>query len=204
MRNLLCMKYVPKLATAFAASFSLFFCLNSCSKSSPDPAAPADPCAGKTISITATPTISTGCSNNGSVQVSASGSTGFTYKLGTSGIYQPSGSFTNVVAGSYTVFAKDGAGCQKTTTVTVGGGSSGPLFNHVKSLISAKCQSCHNNSIQNGGMNFAVDCNIVTNQGRIKVRAVDEGTMPIGAPPLTTSERAIITDWINAGGRLTD
>jgi uncharacterized membrane protein len=53
-------------------------------------------------------------------------------------------------------------------------------------------------------MNFETDCSIVNNQARIKVRAVDEGTMPTGGPSLTVSEKAVITNWITAGGRLTD
>ena len=67
-----------------------------------------------------------------------------------------------------------------------------------------RCQSCHNNSNQNGGRNWTVDCNIVAGKDRIKVRAVDEGTMPNGGPELTPAEKNIITNWINAGGRLSD
>ncbi len=70
--------------------------------------------------------------------------------------------------------------------------------------MTVKCQPCHNNTVQNGTMNWEVDCNIVANQARIKVRAVDEGTMPAGGPSLTATEKAIITDWINGGGKLTD
>jgi uncharacterized membrane protein len=106
--------------------------------------------------------------------------------------------------GNYTVFVKDGDGCEKSATVTVNSGAKGPLFTLVRNLITTKCQGCHNNSVQNGGQNWEIDCNIVANQGRIKVRAVDEGTMPAGGPPLTATEKSTITNWINAGGRLTD
>ena len=82
-------------------------------------------------------------------------------------------------------------------------GTPGPLFTAVKGLIQANCQSCHNNSIANGGMNWTVDCNIVANKDRIKVRAVEQGTMPpTGALP--QSEKDKITAWINAGGNITD
>ena len=82
-------------------------------------------------------------------------------------------------------------------------GTPGPLFTAVKSLMQANCQSCHNNSIANGGMNWEVDCNIVANKSRIKVRAVDQGTMPpTGALP--QSEKDKIAAWIDAGGRITD
>jgi hypothetical protein len=199
------MKYVLKPTVFFAIATIVLLNFNSCSKSSPDPAPnPTDPCAGKIISLTATPTASTGCTNNGSILASATGSAGFTFKLNSAGAYQASGSFTNLASGSYTIFAKDADGCEKSTTVTVSAGTAGTLFNQVKTLIAAKCQSCHNNTVQNGGMNWAVDCNIVTNQARIKVRAVDEGTMPAGGPPLTTGEKAIITNWITAGGLLTN
>jgi uncharacterized membrane protein len=70
-------------------------------------------------------------------------------------------------------------------------------------MMQANCQSCHNNSIANGGMNWTVDCNIVANKDRIKIRAVEQGTMPpTGALP--QSEKDKITAWINAGGKITD
>jgi uncharacterized membrane protein len=74
----------------------------------------------------------------------------------------------------------------------------------VKNLLSTTCQPCHNNTVQNGGMNWQVDCNIVQFQNRIKVRAVDEGTMPQGGPQLTVTQKAVITNWINGGGKYTD
>jgi hypothetical protein len=177
----------------------------SCSKSSPDPTPPSsDPCAGKNILITATPTAATGCGGTGSLTVSATGSTGFTYKLN-GGSYQASGSFTAVAAGNHTVYAKDAAGCEKSQAVTVTStGTLGVKFTAVKNLLAAKCQTCHNPANMQGGMNWTVDCNIVQFSARIKVRAVDIGDMPFGGPMLTTGEKAIITDWINAGGQLSN
>lgn len=84
-------------------------------------------------------------------------------------------------------------------------GTPGPLFTAVKSLIQANCESCHNNSIANGGMNWTSNCNIVTNKDRIKVRAVDNNPTPM--PPtgaLAQADKDKITAWINAGGRITD
>lgn len=181
------------------------FQLYSCKKSDPaPPPTPVDPCSGKTITVTATPISTTGCGNDGRIQVSASGSTGFNFKLNASGTYQATGVFNNITPGTYTVFAKDADGCEKTASVTVSAGVKGPLFTQVRNLMTVKCQPCHNNAVQNGTMNWEVDCNIVANQARIKVRAVDEGTMPAGGPSLTATEKAIITDWINGGGKLTD
>jgi uncharacterized membrane protein len=175
----------------------------SCSKGGGDNP-PSDPCAGVTINLTATPTDASACLSNGSIVASATGSTGFTYSInGTT--FQASGTFNNVAAGSFTVTAKDANGCTKTANVTVGAGAgtAGPLFSAVKALMQANCQSCHNNTTANGGMNWTVDCNIVANKDRIKVRAVDLGTMP-PTGPLAQSEKDKITDWINAGGRFTD
>lgn len=173
----------------------------SCSKSSPGVPS-TDVCAGKTIVITPTITASTTCSSDGSIEVTATGSTGFTYKLNSTGTYQAAAKFTDLAAGNYTVFAKDAAGCEKsaTATVTSGGGTAGPLFVAVKALMVSKCQkSCHDNTVANGGMNWQVDCNIVTNKARIKARAVDLGTMP-PTGPLSQTEKNTITDWITAGG----
>lgn len=176
----------------------------SCSKSDHSPAPPANACIGKTIVITATPTATETCTNDGKIDITATGSTDFTFKLNIAGTYQASGAFSNVAAGDYTVFAKDGTGCETSKSVTVASsGAAGPLFTAVKGLITAKCQSCHNNAIVNGGMNWQVECNIVKNKARIKVRAVDEGSMPQSGP-LAQADKDIITNWINAGGGYTN
>lgn len=177
----------------------------SCSKKDSGPAAtPPDPCAGKTITITPTVVASTACSADGSITIAASGSAGFTYKLNSDGTYQAATVFNSVSAGTYTVFVKDGTGCEKSISVTVNAaGTAGPLFTAVKNLMATRCQSCHNNTVQRGGMNWEVDCNIVAHKSNIKNRAIDLGTMP-PAGPLTANEKAVITDWINAGGNYTD
>jgi hypothetical protein len=180
--------------------------ISSCSKSSPDPSnpPPTDACAGKTIVVTATPTAASGCGGTGSITVTASGSSGFTYKLNSGGSYQASGSFTAVDPGSYTVFAMDAAGCEGSQAVTVAltSGTLGAKFTAVKNLLTAKCVTCHNSTNTQGGMNWTVDCNIVQFKDRIKARAVDIGDMPFGGPTLTAGEKAVITDWITAGGQL--
>lgn len=177
--------------TAFAA----------CSKSSSStPTLPADACAGKTILITATPEAAQHCSNDGSIDIAVTGSTNFTYKLNSSGTYQTAAKFTDLSEGAYTVFVKDGVGCEKSAAVTVGSsGTIGPLFTSMKSLVNTRCKSCHNSTLANGGMNFEIECNIIKNKTRIKVRAVDEGTMPQSGT-LPQSEKDIISNWINAGG----
>jgi hypothetical protein len=191
-------------AIIYTSAVLLTSSMLSCGKSSPDPApVTPDVCAGKNIVIAFTVMPSAGCASDGSIIASATGSTGFTYKLNSGASYQSSGTFAGLAPGSYTIFARDAAGCEKSQTAVIGGGTSGTMFTQVRSLITARCNSCHNNSVQNGGMNFAIDCNIVANKTRIKVRAVDQGTMP-PTGPLSQSEKDIITNWINAGGRLTD
>lgn len=179
--------------------------ISSCSKSSPDPTPPAnDACAGRTITVSATSTAAGACGSSGSITVSATGGNGFTYKLNSGGTYQASGIFNSVAPGSYTVFAKDAAGCEGTQAVSVtsSGGAPGAKFNAVKNLLTARCVTCHTTANAQGGMNWTVDCNIVQFRDRIKVRAVDVGDMPFGGPPLTSQEKAVITEWITAGGQL--
>jgi large repetitive protein len=90
----------------------------SCSKPSTT-VPPVATCADKTIVITGTTTpTSGGTTTNGSITVSATGSTGFTYSLGT-GAFQASGSFTSLAANTYTINAKDDAGCTSTKSFVV-------------------------------------------------------------------------------------
>jgi hypothetical protein len=159
-----------------------------------------DPCAGKTITVGGTVTNSDKCSASGSIKVEVTGSTGFTYKLNAGGTYQNEDLFTNVAAGTYTVYAKDGAGCEKTASVTVGLDEYGTLFKAVKSLITAKCATCHTSG-HISGIDFTVDCTIVTKKSNIVDAAVTNERMPKGGPALTAAEKKTITDWVDAGGK---
>jgi hypothetical protein len=197
-----------KLSINTACIFLIFIVAiitTSCSKSSPGPSpASMDPCVGKTIKLTSIVTNVTACAGNGSIKATATGSTGFTYKLNAGGTYQTDDSFGNVAAGAYTLFAKDAGICEQSIAVTVGAaGATGPLFTAVKNLMASKCQSCHNNSVQNGGMNWEVECNIISKADRVKTRAVTEGSMPpTGALP--QADKNIISAWITAGGGYTN
>ena len=78
-----------------------------------------NPCAGVIITVTGTtvnPT--TTIVSNGSINATASGSSGFTYSLN-GGTYQASGNFTNLPVGNYTVVAKDINGCTGTALFTL-------------------------------------------------------------------------------------
>ena len=200
------MHYKPISIISYTVCCFFILQILSCSKSSPDVVPPSsDVCAGKTIIVTATATVASACASTGSISASATGSTGFTFKLNSLGAYQASGSFNNLPPATYTIFAKDAPGCEKSQVIIVSsaGGSAGTKFTAVKNLIAAKCQLCHGAARQEGGMNFSVDCNIVQFQARIKSRAVDIGDMPQGGP-LSAGEKAVITDWINAGGTLSN
>jgi len=77
-----------------------------------------NPCAGVTITVTATTVNPTGTSSNGSITASATGSTGFTYNIN-GGAFQATGTFNNLAAGAYTIIAKDVNGCTGTATFTL-------------------------------------------------------------------------------------
>jgi hypothetical protein len=159
-----------------------------------------DPCAVKNIVVTAMKVATDKCENSGTITVSATGSTGFTYKLNANGTYQSGNVFNQLPSGNYTVFARDATGCEKSTTIVVDIAPNGPFFTAVTNLINSRCVTCH--GAQNaGGVDFRNECTIVSHSNRIKVRAVDEETMPRGGPPLTTAEKKIITDWISAGAK---
>lgn len=105
--------------------------------------------------------------------------------------------------------------CSKDKDNTNNGGGTtttqGPLFTAVKGVVAANCavSGCHVGSSPTGGHDFSNDNTVVAQKDRIKVRAVDgAGTanqMP--QPPraaLSAADQKKITDWIAAGGRLTD
>ena len=79
---------------------------------------PPNACAGVTVAVTATTTGANTGQSNGSIAATATGGTGFTFKLG-SGAYQTSGTFGNLAAGSYTITAKNNAGCEGSASFTV-------------------------------------------------------------------------------------
>ena len=201
---------LPKMlaAASFIASFVI---IGSCSKGDDDGGGNADPCAGTSITVSAAATTNPdGCSSNGVVTVTASGSNSFTYKIGNSA-FQSSNVFNNLGAGSHTVTVRTSAGCTKTATVNLAAGSAGPLFTAVKAVVQANCAvtGCHTGATPTGNRDFSVDCNIVNAASLIKTKAVDgAGTAtqmpPPPMPPLSQADRDKITAWVNAGGQISD
>ncbi len=180
---------------------------NGCSGSAIFTLTVPNPCAGVTITMSNAVTGNIPCQApaTGSITITPAGGTGpYTFKLN-NGAFQSSNIFSNLAAGTYAITAKDVNNCTGTSNATVADLPAGPLFSAVKLLIQNNCVTCHNPGNQNGGMDWTVDCNIVTFKNNIKLRAVDG--IPSPMPPtglLSASERVKITNWINAGGRFTD
>jgi hypothetical protein len=140
---------------------------------------------------------------NGNITIAATGSTGFMYNLN-GGAYQLSNIFGSLAAGSFTVGVKDVNGCTKTAPATVGTATSGPLFASVRTLITNRCSGsgCHMNGGSAAGYNFDTNCSIVTYWSQINRSTVlyTMTRMPKSPQSLfTTAEKAIITNWVNAG-----
>lgn len=172
--------------------------LVSCSKSS-DGDGTSDKCALKNLKLTASIGNAASCSSNGSVVLHASGSTGFTYQLGSSA-FQADSTFSQLAAGTYTCTIKDAEGCSKSETFIVGENPfKGPLFTAVSSLIDTKCnQACHTSG--SGGAPkgiFASDCGVVSRKSLIVEKSVNSS---MGS--LTNSEKTKINNWIAAGGTI--
>jgi hypothetical protein len=170
-----------------------------------------DACAGKTIVVTTSNVVNNtpcGSSNDGGFTAGATGSTGFTYSVGT-GAFQAGTLFTGLAAGTYTVNAKDVDGCVRSTTVNIANKPAGPLFGPVRSVIQTNCATpgCHTGANPTGGLNFSNDCTIVSSWDRIKARAVDGIPSFMPPPPnaqLSNADKQKILDWIAAGHRYTD
>jgi hypothetical protein len=145
--------------------------------------------------------------NNGSITVSASGSSGYTYSKNGGTSYQAGNVFGSLTAGTYNIKVKDANGCTSNTTpVTLTQAAMGPNFNNVKTIILANCGNCHLNGGNDAGYNFDNDCSIVGYWSQIKGACVSPYTltrMPRSGP-LSATLQAQITAWINAGHRYTD
>ncbi len=103
----------------FAFLLSSLLVLNGCGdKGDGGTTPPPNPCASKTISVSATVVNTTTGQSVGSITATGAGSTNFTYQLNT-GTFQASGAFTGLAAGTYTVTAKDAEGCTGSATFTV-------------------------------------------------------------------------------------
>lgn len=93
--------------------------INSCGgKGGDTPPTPPNPCAGKTITVTASITNTPTGQSTGSITATGAGSTNFTYQSG-NGAFQASGVFNGLAAGTYSITAKDADGCTGSASFTV-------------------------------------------------------------------------------------
>jgi hypothetical protein len=157
-----------------------------------------------TLTISSSTTPSDKCSNNtGSITITGSGSTGFTYNLN-GGSYQPASSFNGLATGNFNIGIRDQNGCTTSSTANVSIAAAGVKFAAVKSLMTTYCavSGCHTGANPQSGINLSDDCTIVNQATRIRVRSVDGsgGFMPPSGQ-LSASDKQKIVDWINAGGQ---
>jgi large repetitive protein len=157
-----------------------------------------------TITSSAATTNTVKCeSNTGTITITASGSSGFTYNLN-GGSFQASNTFGTLAIGVFSYGVRDANGCTTTGNATISQAPAGTLFTAVKAVLAANCATtgCHALPSPQSGINFADDCQIVSQALRIKARAVDSN--PSVMPPsglISAADRQKIVDWINAGGK---
>lgn len=90
----------------------------SCGKGGSTPT-PPNPCSGVTVTVSGTTTNpSAPGGTNGSISVTATGGSGFTYSIN-GGAFQSSGTFSGLGAGSYTIVAKNSSGCTGSSSFTL-------------------------------------------------------------------------------------
>lgn len=163
---------------------------------------PVYSCSTVNIVVTTTTTSNIPCeANSASLTATASGGAGpYTYSID-GGVFQSNNHFYDLASGSHTVMVKDANNCTGSSSTTIGNQSAGPLFQQVRAIIQNRCLYCHSGGSASGGINYALDCNIVNNKARIKARAVDSDPGPMPQTGLIpAAERQKIVDWLNAGG----
>jgi len=163
---------------------------------------PVDPCLNANITPLASKSHTITGQPLGTITVTSPIGSGYTYSIGGT-VFQTSTNFFTLAAGSYTLTAKNEAGCTGKITIAING--YGPKFFAVRTIVNGYCGPCHLNGAVNGGKNFDADESIVASWDRIKARSVD-GTpsyMPQGGQ-LTAIDKQKIVDWVNAGHKTTD
>lgn len=186
----------------FIVTFILFTLIVSCQKER------KSVCDGKTFILNiSTDSTSTDTTADGKITVLASGSTSFTYKLNYTGTYGANNVFDGLKYGTYFIYIKDDDGCEKIKQVNVIARDSctalpGVTFTQVRNLLDAKCVSCHNDTTTNL-IDYTVNCNVLQHRDSIFYRVVTVGNMP-PLDTLSASEKSIITDWLNAGGKISN
>jgi len=93
--------------------------ISSCSKGGGSTPPPANPCSGVTVAVNGTVANPTAPgATDGSISVTATGGSGFTYSLNNGG-FQTSATFSGLAAGAYTITAKNSNGCTGSANFTL-------------------------------------------------------------------------------------
>lgn len=140
-----------------------------------------------------------GCkTNNGELNVAVTGGLEpYTYSKDNVDYSNTTGVFTNLAAGTYTIFVKDDEGCTTSqANVRVRTGIS--YENDIKPILQANCikSGCHNGD-NGSARNWSVFANVKANAANIKERT-GNGSMPEDNP-LPQNERDLIACWVDDG-----
>ena len=141
-------------------------------------------------------TTEAGCeTTEGTIEVSATGGSGFQFKLD-DGEFQASNVFTALGHGEYELTAKDENGCETTESVRVLSGIS--YSTQVEEVILTNCavEGCH--VAGTGNPDWTVFSNVKENAGSIKTRT-QNGTMPPDGLTISDEEIALIACWVDDG-----
>lgn len=139
--------------------------------------------ANSTLAATATTVADSGCTtDNGSINVTATGGNSpYQYQIDSKG-YGSSGSFSNLKDGQHTIIVKDANDCQHSLTVDVPRGDTGISYaNVIKDILDTNCNfaGCHGTGT--GTRNWTNINNLKPNALNIKMRTSNK-TMPPGNP----------------------
>lgn len=85
-----------------------------------------------------------------------------------------------------------------------------PSFAQVRTIVATRCAACHSEAPTEpgitsaaGGVALDTPAQIRASAGRIKVRVVEQRTMPLGnTTGITEEERAVLGHWVDAGAPL--
>lgn len=161
-----------------------------------------DPCAGTSYDIQIVKTAAIGGLNNGSITVLYPRGDTLKYAVN-NGTPQQNPNLTGLAPGNNILKVINQKGCSDTIHVQIP--AYGPKYAAVRQLMMGYCGPCHLNGGSSGGKNLDTDSSIVASWDRIRLRCVNG--LPTFMPQngqLTTIDKQKITDWVNAGHRLTD
>ena len=161
-----------------------------------------DPCSGTSYDIQIVKTAAIGGVNNGSITVLTPRGDTLKYAVN-NGTPQQSPYLTGLAAGNNIVKVINQKGCSDTIHVQIP--AYGPKYAAVRQLMLGYCGPCHLNGGSSGGKNLDSDSSIVASWDRIRLRCVNgQPTFMPQNGQLTSLDKQKITDWVNAGHRLTD